>query len=117
MKVSFIGLVVGLLVASSGCSKNEEEKQSDAKPEKLASAGELIVKKNCKVCHAQGINGAPIIGNKKMWGDRAAKGKDVLVQSAMNGFGLMPAKGGNAALTESEIKLAVSYMLSQVEGK
>lgn len=78
-------------------------------------AGEAIVKANCFVCHAQGINGAPIIGNHKMWGPRAGQGLDTLVSHAMSGYGLMPAKGGNEALGEEDIRLAVGYMLSQLE--
>ncbi|MCM2680087.1 c-type cytochrome [Echinimonas agarilytica] len=79
------------------------------------SQGELIVKGTCKVCHAQGINGAPIIGNKKMWGPRLGQGIPVLVEHASNGYGLMPAKGGNDALTKEEITAAVEYMVSQVQ--
>lgn len=91
-----------------GCSDPEKEKA-----EADLAAGQAIVKKNCAVCHAQGINGAPIIGNAKMWGPRIAKGKDVLVQSATNGFGLMPAKGGKTELTDDDIALAVNYLVSQ----
>jgi len=80
------------------------------------SAGELIVNKNCKVCHAQGINGAPIIGNKKMWGPRLEKGKEVLISHAINGFNdLMPPKGGNPDLSDEDIGLAVDYMLKQLD--
>lgn len=79
------------------------------------AAGEAIVKKNCLVCHAQGINGAPIVGNAKMWGPRIEKGQDVLVQSATNGFGLMPAKGGRTELTNEDITLAVNYFVNQVK--
>lgn len=79
--------------------------------------GEQIVKANCKVCHAQGINGAPIIGNSKMWAPRLSRNQAELAQNAMNGVGLMPAKGGNNALQLEEIEAAVSYMLSQLETK
>ena len=40
---------------------------------------------------------------------------DVLVQHASNGYGLMPAKGGNEALTEDQIRAAITYMLSALE--
>jgi cytochrome c5 len=79
------------------------------------SVGEALYKKNCKVCHAQGINGAPMLGNKKMWGPRAQQGKDVLVSHAINGFGLMPAKGGKTHLTKEDVSAVVGYMLSKVE--
>ncbi len=78
------------------------------------SPGEQLVKANCKVCHAQGINGAPVIGNNKMWGPRIGKGIDALVANAMAGVGLMPAKGGKTELTEADIRMAVEYMVSQV---
>lgn len=76
---------------------------------------EAIVKANCKVCHASGINGAPIIGNKKMWSPRTAKGKEALVANAISGVGLMPPKGGKDKLSDEEIALAVEYFLSQLK--
>lgn len=91
----------------SGCSKEE--------PVVEISAGEQIFNKNCKVCHAQGINGAPIIGNAAMWKERKDQGIDTLVEHAMNGYGLMPAKGGNTTLTEEEIRECVTFMLSKLE--
>ena len=101
-------IALGLLFCCwlSACGNGNDLKQ-----------GEQIVVANCKVCHASGINGAPIIGNKKMWGKRMGKGREALVNNAVNGVGLMPAKGGNAELTEAQIDLAVGYFLSQVNDK
>jgi cytochrome c5 len=79
--------------------------------------GEQIYIEVCKVCHAQGINGAPIYGNKKQWGPRGEKGIDELVANATNGFGLMPAKAGRSELTEEEIRTAIKYMLASIEDK
>ena len=104
--------LVAFALVSAGCSNPEEEKRKAD-----LAAGEAIVKKNCLACHAQGINGAPIVGNAKMWGPRITKGQDVLVQSATNGFGLMPAKGGKTDLTSEDIALAVNYMVSQINTK
>ena len=47
------------------------------------SEGAKLVKANCQVCHANGINGAPIIGNAKMWSDRVGQGVDVLESCAL----------------------------------
>lgn len=80
------------------------------------SLGQVLYEKNCKVCHAQGLNGAPILGNSKMWEKRAEQGKAVLVQHAEEGFGLMPAKGGNAELSKKDITAVVQYMLANLEG-
>lgn len=99
------GLVMSIVMLSA-CSEPEPPKPS---------AGELVFNKTCKVCHAQGLNGAPILGNKKMWAKRAQQEVGVLVEHATNGFGLMPAKGGNEQLTEAEIKAAVEFMLSKLE--
>ena len=78
--------------------------------------GQLIVQENCFVCHNQGINGAPILGNQKMWDKRLPQGLDTLVDHAINGYAdMMPPKGGNPDLTDEEIRLAVTYMVSLVE--
>ena len=78
--------------------------------------GKAIVESNCVVCHSQAINGAPILGNEKMWGKRIEQGIEVLVDHAIHGFaGMMPAKGGNTDLTDEQVRLAVGYMVSLVE--
>lgn len=77
--------------------------------------GQKTFTANCKVCHAQGINGAPIVGNKKMWGPRITQGHEVLVSHALNGYGLMPARAGNPDLSDEEISNAVFYMMSTVQ--
>ena len=82
--------------------------------EKEPSLGEVTYLGTCKTCHANGLNGAPIFGNKKMWSKRTGQGIPTLVEHASNGYGLMPAKGGNEALTTEEITAAVEYMVSQV---
>lgn len=80
-------------------------------------AGEQVFNQTCKVCHASGINGAPIVGNKTMWRDRATQGVDVLTQHAFEGYGLMPAKGGNDTLGKEQINHAVKYFLSRLESE
>ena len=104
--------ILFLSLAAIAC--NDKESKNDTKEEPPA-LGELIFVKNCKVCHAQGINGAPILGNKAMWGPRVGQGHAVLLKHASEGFGLMPAKGGNTELTDQEIADAISYMLSKLQ--
>ena len=99
-------LVAGLtLLGGCGGGKDAE----------LLAQGQQIYDGTCKVCHAQGLNGAPILANRKMWASRSTQGEDMLVTHAMEGFGLMPAKGGNDKLTEPEIRAAVKFMLSKLE--
>lgn len=116
-KVLFRLLSISLAVFSvvlAGCGSETETTTVKPKQEEH-QVGEALYKQNCKVCHAQGLNGAPILGNKKMWGPRAEQGSAVLVQHAMEGFGLMPAKGGKMDLTEEEITAVVEYMLAQLQ--
>ncbi|MFL0810185.1 MAG: c-type cytochrome [Agarilytica sp.] len=110
MKILIVFLLFTL--ALGACSKKEKV-SSEALSE--MSEGERIVQTACKVCHAQGINGAPIIGNKKMWGDRLPRGIDQLSANASQGFGLMPPKGGRTDLSDEKVRLAVEYMLEQVQ--
>jgi len=72
---------------------------------------------NCEGCHAYGIGDAPIPMEPEAWKHRVIKEKAVLYQHAINGFfgeddAMMPARGGNPKLTDSEVKAAVDYMVA-----
>jgi len=81
--------------------------------------GAQIYSQNCAACHMLGIAGAPKAGDKLQWKLRIAKGVKALYSSALNGAqsqqGIMPAKGGNSALSDIEVKIAVDYMVAQVK--
>lgn len=68
---------------------------------------------SCAACHDAGTLGAPITGNADSWSDRIGKGIDTLYSNAINGINNMPAKGGNASLSDDEIKAVVDYMLEK----
>lgn len=109
-------LVAGLTMLGNGCAKQSPHQVTHSnKPANTTSAmpGAAVYVKNCKVCHAQGLNGAPILANKAMWAPRIGQGEDTLVLHAMHGFGLMPANLGRNDLTEKTIRQAVQYMLEQ----
>jgi cytochrome c5 len=81
-------------------------------------SGEQIVKMQCVKCHGAGLSGAPKIGDKAAWIDRAKLGFDGVVRSAIQGHGAMPARGGMPNLTDAEMRSAVAYMFYQsVSGK
>ena len=63
--------------------------------------------------HTPGAAGAPKIGDKAAWAPRIKQGMDVLMQSVLKGKGAMPPKGGNAALTEAQVRAAIEFMVSQ----
>ena len=64
----------------------------------------------CMACHATGAAGAPKLGDKAAWAPRLKTGAEALYASVLKGKGAMPAKGGNPALSDAEIKASVDYM-------
>jgi cytochrome c5 len=79
--------------------------------------GAVIFDNLCAGCHKSGAGGAPTMTAAGI-GARASKGKDLLHQHAIEGYtgsaGVMPAKGGNPALTDDQVKATVDWMLEQV---
>ena len=79
--------------------------------------GQKVYEANCKMCHGGTIPGAPGVGKKDEWAPRIKQGKETLYKHALEGFNAMPAKGGNAGLSDDEIKAAVNYMANQSGAK
>lgn len=81
--------------------------------------GKAVFDGTCVACHGSGVAGAPKIGDKGAWKNRIAQGKDALYQHALKGFqgktGFMPAKGGNTALPDADVKAAVDFMVSKAK--
>jgi len=80
-----------------------------------AANGKTVFDQTCVVCHGAGIAGAPKAGDKEAWAPRLKQGADTLHQSALKGKGAMPAKGGNASLTDADVNAAVDYMVGLVK--
>ena len=76
--------------------------------------GEGIYGSVCVACHASGAAGAPIRGEEEAWAARTEQGFATLVDHAINGIGAMPAKGGNASLSDEEVEAAVAYLVEPV---
>jgi cytochrome c5 len=78
--------------------------------------GKTIYDNLCTGCHTSGAGGAPKLDGAGM-GGRAAKGLELLVKHAIEGYtgtaGVMPAKGGNPALTDEQVKVTVEWMVAQ----
>lgn len=75
-----------------------------------AADGKAVYSKACAVCHTAM---PPKLGDKAAWAPRIATGTDALVASVIKGKGAMPPKGGNKSLSDSDIRAAVEYMVSQ----
>ncbi len=108
---------VGQVVVAGAETPQEPAKTAMAAPPPAARDGHQVYQAACVACHGAGIAGAPKLGDKSQWAKRIAKGLDTLYASAVNGVqgstGAMPAKGGNAALSNTEVKAAVDYIVSQ----
>jgi cytochrome c5 len=100
MKVSIIFVVVAALLLPAAAFSQ-------------GMTGEQVYQKTCAVCHTSGVAGAPKLGDKPAWAHRIGEGMDVMYKSALQGDGAMPAKGGNSALSDAEVKAAVDYMIGK----
>jgi cytochrome c5 len=79
--------------------------------------GKKVFDTTCTACHTPGVAGAPKFGDKKDWAPRLAHGVDALYATALKEKGAMPPKGGNTALSDSEVKAAVDYMVARPPSK
>ncbi len=77
--------------------------------------GSVIYQNLCGACHTNGVGGAPTLTAGGM-GARASKGLELLYTHAIQGYqgeaGIMPAKGGNPALTDEQVQVSVDWMLA-----
>ena len=76
---------------------------------------EIYTKGPCTGCHTAGVGGAPTLSAAGIGARLAQNGMELLVKHAIDGFtgsaGVMPAKGGNPALTDEQVQAAVQYMV------
>ncbi len=87
---------------------------SDANREPLT--GEQVYNKLCMSCHDSGLLDAPKIGDNAAWAPRLAQGEADVYNKALNGFNAMPARGGDATLSDLEVKRAVAFMVNKSGG-
>jgi cytochrome c5 len=74
-------------------------------------SGAQVARAHCAQCHDGGLNGAPLTGDQNAWANLfARRGVDNLVRAVAKGHGDMPARGGDAALTDAEMRSATIYM-------
>ena len=98
MKLALLGLAVSTALLMTG--------------QVVAADGKEVYNKSCAACHAAL---SPKLGDKAAWEPRLKQGNDALVAAVVKGKGAMPAKGGNASLSEADITAAVEYMVAAVK--
>jgi len=87
-----------------------------APPEPAAGKGLSVYQASCSACHGTGAAGAPKLGDTAAWAPRIKAGLPALYNSALKGKAAMPAKGGNPALADADVKAAVDYLVAQASG-
>jgi cytochrome c5 len=73
--------------------------------------GKAVYTQTCAACHASGVAGAPKLGDRVAWAERLKAGEGGLITSVLKGKGAMPPKGGNASLSDADVRAAVDYMI------
>lgn len=105
------------VVASANAGENKAAGGDKAAAAGKGDKGEATYSATCATCHTAGVAGAPKLGDKAAWKDRIAKGEAAMTANAIKGFqgksGFMPPKGGNAALSDEDVKAAVDYMVKK----
>jgi cytochrome c5 len=81
--------------------------------ERRLALGRETYEEICARCHDEGVDGAPVIGNRETWSDRSQLWSVVLTEHAKAGYLEMPARGGVGELTDEEIEAAGEYMLGE----
>ncbi|MEG3193214.1 c-type cytochrome [Lysobacter sp. D1-1-M9] len=80
--------------------------------------GQVIYNNLCAGCHNSGAGGAPTLAQAQ-WTARLDQGTETLHRHAIDGFtgsaGVMPAKGGNPALTDEQVIASVDWMLENLQ--
>ncbi|CAH9055374.1 hypothetical protein PSECIP111951_02790 [Pseudoalteromonas holothuriae] len=74
-------------------------------------SGEQVYQASCFACHGTGALGAPKSADD--WAIRVAKGSDVLLDHAINGFNAMPPRGTCMDCSDDEISAAIDFMTSK----
>lgn len=105
-----------LIVGKENVPKSEAGAPTTAaSAPKKEMSGKEVVAGTCIACHGTGVLGAPKAGDKAAWAPRIKTGKPALYHAALHGLNQMPPKGGNASLSDADVKAAVDYMVSLVQ--
>lgn len=80
--------------------------------------GGFIYQQLCGACHTSGAAGAPKLVQGD-WTNRIPQGVDTLIKHAIEGYqgeaGIMPARGGNPALSDAQVEASVRWMLDNLQ--
>lgn len=111
-------LLVGWLVGCGGetnstaANGGEVAGAGAAAEQPAVHPGAQIYRESCSSCHAPGLSGAPKFGDAEAWAPRIAKGRDLLLQTTIEGIPpAMPPRGICMHCTDEQLADAIDYMI------
>lgn len=72
-----------------------------------------IYESHCAACHDTGAVNAPKLGDTSAWAARIAKGRSLLLEHVLQGYNLMPPKGGCLECSDDDLKAATDYIIKK----
>jgi cytochrome c5 len=108
-----IELARAIVFITNQSGANFKEPTAGAKIASGDRTPEQIARSACLKCHEAGEQGAPKLSDTSAWTQRISKGLDAVTKTVIRGHGKMPARGGVADLTDTELKSVIAYMLKR----
>ncbi|MEB0137600.1 MULTISPECIES: c-type cytochrome [unclassified Undibacterium] len=102
--------IISLLYTASLLALAAQAPAAELRPR----SGALIYNMQCAECHLRGVNGAPKLSDRPAWAARLAQGPTRLIEHAIHGYKIMPARGSCSTCTDAEITAAVQYMITRL---
>lgn len=99
-------------ILHNSLSRSQWEDLATAGEKKYPASGQDVYKENCAVCHDDGKNGAPKLGDKAVWQPLIAKNMDVLLQNTLSSEE-HPKNGGCKLCSTGELMEAIKFMVAQ----
>ena len=99
-------------ILNQSLSRSQWQDLATGRAAKYPSNGKDIYEENCSICHNEGKQGAPKLGDKQAWEPLIAQNMDVLVENTINDDA-HPKNGGCKECTTGEILEAIKYMVSK----
>ena len=89
----------------------------DPNAPRIDRTGEQVYNDVCANCHASGALASPKHKDAGAWAKRNAQGYDTLLTHAIKGFNKMPARGGDADLSDLEVARGMVFMTNAAGAK
>ncbi len=105
-----------MLMISTSFSASHHPQEFLKSIEHDANESEKIYQHFCQNCHSEHPLipiGAPRIGDTKAWQKRVSTGKKLILQHTLEGYHLMPARGGCFECSDAQLEAVVDWMTTK----